>query len=38
MIAILEAAAFDNQPVDVDQARDLIEAAEDLLRSVVHTR
>ncbi len=34
MIAMLEGAAFDNQPVDEDQARKLIEEAHDLLESV----
>jgi arylsulfatase A-like enzyme len=34
MIALLEGAAFDNQPIDQNQAEHLIDQAEDLLASV----
>jgi hypothetical protein len=34
MIAMLEAAAFDDQPIDRDEAQHLIERAEELLESV----
>jgi hypothetical protein len=34
MIAMLEAAAFDNEPIDRSEAQQLIEQAEDLLASV----
>jgi hypothetical protein len=34
MIAILEAAAFDDQPIDRDEAQSLVDQAEDLLAAV----
>jgi hypothetical protein len=34
MIAMLEAAAFDDQPIDSDDARHLIDEAQDLLAAV----
>jgi hypothetical protein len=36
MIEMLEAAAFENQPIDRDEAEDLIEAAKDLMESLDH--
>jgi hypothetical protein len=34
MIVMLEAAAFDNRSVDIQEAGELIDAAEELLASV----
>jgi hypothetical protein len=34
-IAMLEAAAFDNEPIDRSEAQRLVEQAEDLLASVL---